>query len=543
MKNGLSRLENVLTRHMRAALQRTFTADQIRYLSFGMSLVTCLLDANVSVFSLYTPAFIAGLNYTQVSINIISGAMLLGLYLTLPLLGYFADAHGPVLLALIGLLVSPGYFLAWKVYEARAGEWWMAVAFFLIGTGTSSAYFCSLLTCARVFPDRKGLSISLPVSCYGLSAFLLAWLLTWDVFVDQATGQLHIQRVFLSLTALYAVVCAVNWVSSVVVSLEKEIVFSRLFEEERAERAAQADPQTDAPAGYGAVGSSGAGAPSGAGGPRPRPAADGVAHGTTTTPSAGGGPAAADEEAGLLDAGVVDTATHGDRFRAFLRDPSMRLVLAALFCLAGPLELYISNLGSILKNAPGSSGDERQISTQVAVFAVASTATRLSMGVLSDVFNSCRSTVRLIFAAVALTAAGFTLVAAGTRHAGLVSIVLGTAYGTVFTMFPTLVATVWGVEIFGSTWGLFLAAPAVGSILFGLFYALEYDSHCGASGVAAGGRGAPPGPPGGGFCLRTPFAVFAVVAVAGGLCVQAGWHCYWRPQQEEAEEQQKRGCR
>ena len=517
MKNGLSRLENLLTRHIRAALQQTFTADQIRYLSFGLSLVTCLLDANVSVFSLYTPAFIASLHYTQVSINIIAGAMLLGLYLTLPLLGYFADAHGPVLLALIGFLVSPGYFLAWKVYEARAGQWWMAVAFFLIGTGTSSAYFCSLLTCARVFPDRKGLSISLPVSCYGLSAFLLAWMFTWDVFVDGATGLLHVERVFLSLTALYAVVCAVNWVSSVVVSLEKEIVFSRLFEEERAERAAEpaAGAEGEAPAGYGTVGTSSA--------------AD-VPH---TISPAGEHPAEADEEAGLLDAGVVDTTTHGDRFRAFLRDPSMRLVLAALFCLAGPLELYISNLGSILKHASGGNGgDERQISTQVAVFAVASTATRLSMGVLSDVFSSCHSTVRLIHGAVALTAAGFVLVATGTRHAGVVSVVLGTAYGTVFTMFPTLVASVWGVEIFGSTWGLFLAAPAVGSILFGLFYALDYDAHCGAGSGAAGG----------GFCLRTPFAVFAVVAVAGGLCVQAGWHRYWRPQQQQ-EEQQKRGCR
>lgn len=496
-KNGMSRLENALTKHLRTALQRTFTADQIRYISFTMSLVTCLVDANVSVFSLYTPAFIAGLHYTQVSINIIAGAMLLGLYLTLPILGYFADAHGPVLLALIGFIISPGYLMAWQTYRVGLGEWWMAVAFFLIGTGTSSAYFCSLLTCARVFPDRKGLSISLPVSCYGLSAFLLAWMLTWDVFVDGETGLVQVDRVFPFLAALYAVVCAVNWVSSVVVSLEKEVVFSKLFEEERDAARAAGSGSTST---YGTLDSAWA-----------------PAHRAAAAPeSSSNSNSNDDEEAGLLDAGVVDTVTHEDRFRAFLRDPSMRLVLAALFCLAGPLELYISNLGSILSNVTG--GGERDISRQVAVFAISSTVTRLSMGVLSDVFSSCLSSVRLVHLAVLLTTAGFALIAADFQHFEAISVLLGTGYGTVFTVFPTLVATVWGVEILGSTWGLFLSAPAVGSVLFGLFYAVEYDARCSA--------------PASGFCLRLPFAVFVVITLLGGLCVQAGWHQYWR----------KRGC-
>lgn len=481
MKKGLSRIEHVLTVHIRTFLQKTLTADQIRYLSFFMSLITCLLDANVAVFSLFTPAFITKLQYTQVSINIIAGSMLIGLYLTLPLLGYLADSHGPVLLALIGILVSPGYFFAWEIYAKKLGEWYMAVAFFFIGMGTSSAYFCSLLTCARIFPDRKGLSISLPVTCYGLSSFLLAWVFTWDIFVNKDTGIIDLEKIFLFLSTLYLIVCAINWISSVVVSLEKEIIYAKLFENERNEGIRTSVPVNN----YNSI-------------------ENNLNEDVEII------------EEGILDAGVIDTVSHEDKFKLFLKDPSMKLVLISLFCLAGPLELFMSNLGSIIENVNG--GGEKDISTQVAIFSISSTITRLSMGVLSDIFHSCLSTIVLIHASVILNMIGFTLVAIDYQHFEIISVIIGIGYGTVFTMFPTLVATVWGVEIFGSTWGLFLSAPAIGSVVFGLFYAIEYDSRCESGGNE--------------FCLKIPFVVFIVIVFIGGLCIQSGWLRFWR----------KRGC-
>lgn len=495
MKNGLSRLEHVLTVHIRRVLQSTFTADQIRYMSFIMSLLTCLVDASVAIFSLFTSAFILNLGYTQISINIIAGSMMIGLYLTLPMLGYLADAHGPVLLAIIGFLVSPGYFFAYEIYNHGLGEWWMAVAFFFVGMGTSSSYFCSLLTCARIFPDRKGLSISLPVACYGLSSFLLAWVFTWDMFNDFTTGLINVEKVFLFLSLMYAIVCFVNWVSSVVVSLEKEIIFAKLFEEEAEERNNN----------YGSLNN----------GDREVISEERVR--VQNRDDDDDDTFDNNEESGLLNAGVIDEMTHEDKFKLFLKDPSMKLVMISLFCLAGPLELFISNLGSIIKNVTG--GGEKEISNQVAIFSISSTITRLSMGVLSDIFHTCFSSIMMIQISVLLTAIGFTLISLNYQQFEIISVVIGIGYGTVFTIFPTLVATVWGVEIFGSTWGLFLSAPAIGSLLFGLFYAVEYDSLCNSVSLT-------------GFCLQFPFAVFVVIALFGGVCIQGGWQKYWR----------KRGC-
>lgn len=448
---ALSHLEHALTLPLRRFLQARFTAPQIRYAAFALSLTTCLLDASVVTFSLFTAKFIAKLHYSQVDINVISGVMLSGLYLTLPLLGYLADAHGPVLLAVIGLAISPGYLLALWVYKSGANYWWMAVAFFLVGLGTSSSYFCSLLTCAKVFPERNGLQISLPVTCYGLSSLLLAWVFTWDAFAD-GEGGVSIEKVFGTLTLLYAAVGAINWTSSVVVSIEKEAVFAQLLEEERAQ--------------YGSLGDEGA------------------------DPS--------------LDAPLVGQAAHEAKFAAFLRDPSMHLLFLALFLLAGPLELYVANLGSIERVL--SAGSSIDVGYQVGIFSLFSTLTRLSMGVLSDKVGSLRGNTNLLLGfGVGLALAGFALVSQGTSPMAIVSAMVGVSYGAVFTLFPTLCAMVWGVDILGSTWGLFLAAPALGALVFGLVYAVQYDAHCPHTG-----------------CLQWPFATFCVLFLMSGALLKAG---------------------
>lgn len=439
----ISPLEHALTVHVRKGLRALFTDAQIRYLSFTLSLITCLIDANVSIFALFTSSFVKKLQYSTVAINIIAGSMLVGLYLTLPVLGYLADAHGPVLLAVIGFLLTPGYLLAFKIYQEESGEWWMAFAFFLIGMGTSSSYFCSLLTCARVFPERKGLSISLPVSCYGLSGFLLAWVFTSDRFTD-LEGELDVVLVFKVFAAMYAVVGVVNWLSSVVVTIEKEVVFAEMYEEERLQ--------------------------------------EGDTYGTTDL----------EESEGLFEAPMVKESTHSVKFRAFLKDPAMPLVLISLLCMAGPLELFVSNMATI-----GNAG-AKELSIDVAVFSVASTITRLSMGVISDIFNSCGATVRLVQLGSILAAGGYIALYRQIMDFPIICAIQGIAYGAVFTMFPTLVATVWGVEIFGSTWGLFLAAPAIGSSALGVLYAQLYET----------GR------------QPAAFGVLAATALAGSICVQ-----------------------
>lgn len=128
------------------------------------------------------------------------------------------------------------------------------------------------------------------------------------------------------------------------------------------------------------------------------------------------------------------------------------------------------------------------------------------MGVISDQIGSLNGNVNLILCfGVGLAVLGFGAIASGIEvPLSLVSSLIGVSYGAVFTLFPTLCAYVWGVEILGSTWGLFLSAPAVGAVLFGMFFASEYDQYCPQPG-----------------CLSFPFGIFCFLFVLSGILIRA----------------------
>lgn len=487
MVERLSNLENALTYNVRTFLRTHFSTEKIRQASFCSSLVTCLFDASVVTFSIFTPQFIKHLNYDQIDINIIGGAMNIGLYLTLPALGYLSDAHGPMLLALIGMVLCPGYILAAWCYHAQFTAFIMAIAFFLIGTGTSSAYFCSLLTCAKIYPDRKGLGISLPVTCYGVSSLLLSYIFQLSVFrVDTVDSDSHLSvyKVFIFLSVVYLLTGVVNSISSVIVTIEKETVFEALVSGEQVATAAQQSEITEVSL---------------------MNAAERVASYNSV-----------EDTGSLINSDFMEPQSHEVRFAKFLRDPTMPLVYICLFFLAGTEELFVANLGS-LTEIVGSKG-KKSISDQVALFSIFSTITRLGAGFLNDAFGTCKATIRLILTSIALCIISYAMVAFNVNDFGIISSLMGICYGSTYTLFPTLVASVWGVDLMGSTWGLFLSAPAFGDLIFGLFYAYEFDRYCVVAKASISNFV---------YCLTTPFLVFGVLALVSGIFLYYCYRRYW----------------
>lgn len=487
MVERLSNLENALTYNVRTFLRTHFSTEKIRQASFCSSLVTCLFDASVVTFSIFTPQFIKHLNYDQIDINIIGGAMNIGLYLTLPALGYLSDAHGPMLLALIGMVLCPGYILAAWCYHAQFTAFIMAIAFFLIGTGTSSAYFCSLLTCAKIYPDRKGLGISLPVTCYGVSSLLLSYIFQLSVFrVDTVDSDSHLSvyKVFIFLSVVYLLTGVVNSISSVIVTIEKETVFEALVSGEQVATAAQQSEITEVSL---------------------MNAAERVASYNSV-----------EDTGSLINSDFMEPQSHEVRFAKFLRDPTMPLVYICLFFLAGTEELFVANLGS-LTEIVGSKG-KKSISDQVALFSIFSTITRLGAGFLNDAFGTCKATIRLILTSIALCIISYAMVAFNVNDFGIISSLMGICYGSTYTLFPTLVASVWSVDLMGSTWGLFLSAPAFGDLIFGLFYAYEFDRYCVVAKASISNFV---------YCLTTPFLVFGVLALVSGIFLYYCYRRYW----------------
>lgn len=88
----------------------------------------------------------------------------------------------------------------------------------------------------------------------------------------------------------------------------------------------------------------------------------------------------------------------------------------------------------------------------------------------------------MLFFATILMSIGFVLLASGAvqKHAHerfwLVSAFVGTGYGAAFSLVPIIISCVWGVENFGTNWGIVAVVPAFGAAVWGIVYASVYEA-------------------------------------------------------------------
>lgn len=394
-------------------LSRHVALENLKKLAFLFSLLSCLVAGSILLFTLYTASFhdLLGLSYLQ--INSIASLSALGMYFCLPVLGYLADSYGPALLSLFLIwFFCPSYFVNSYLVNLRVTSiYGYCITFCFIGLATSSLYFSSLITCARIYPDHKGLAISLPITCYGLSALIGAQLLKLPCFHKE--GYLDLKVVFLVFGWLYLFVGVISFIASSIVIVELELLFNIAAPEE-------IDSTDDDD----------------------------------------------DEETPLLEltrTRSLEPPNHHQRFIKFLKDPSAWILLGSLILNIGPLESYQNNLSSILKHS-----NHANLSDQVSLMAASSTAARLILGVLSDYLSKYICRVWLLIFIIVVGIIGQL-----TETSALLN---GASYGGMFTLYPTIVASIWGIDIMGSTWGSFMIAPAAGSVLFSMVYGKNADS-------------------------------------------------------------------
>lgn len=166
-----------------------------------------------------------------------------------------------------------------------------------------------------------------------------------------------------------------------------------------------------------------------------------------------------------------------DRLYKFLSSPEAWLFFLVFVVTIGPLEMYVVNMGAIIDTIP----EGPEVSFHVALFSAASTVARLCIGILSDLMKKYVSRPIQLASNFILTAFCHFLLANGvlSENSGrlffISSLANGFAYGITFTLVPTVVACVWGVKSFGTNWGMFILAPAIGSTIYGLLFASLYE--------------------------------------------------------------------
>ncbi|EON61406.1 hypothetical protein W97_00620 [Coniosporium apollinis CBS 100218] len=496
--------------------RRKMRRQIIRYTSFAWAIVNCLCGGSITAYSLYGHLFQSRLRYTQFQVNIASITAELALYLPVPVFGYLCDRYGPGIPCFMsGCLFGFGYLLAAFTYRSgpepsAGGDGWpfgvMVLAFVGIGMGTSSIYLSAVTTCAKNFGrgKHKGVALALPIASFGLSGMWQSQVgsrLLYERRPDGSKGDVDVFRFFLFLGCLLLSVGVIGGFVLKIVDEEEmideaveELEQSGLLQEsEFFHRAANMH-------GYGTM-----------------PRQD-LSDSTYDFLNA----EAEDLKARAQEEQRKKNWLLNEETRRFLSDKTMWWLAAGFFLVTGPGEAFINNLGTIIGTLypPTSSTSEIPTSaaTHVSIVAITSTLARLLTGTISDLvapsfaahqhrrgpnslansidsltpqttqstgFSISRLTFLLAFSL--LLSIGQIVLASGLvqNHGDrfwLVSACVGAGYGAAFSLVPIILSVVWGVENFGTNWGIVAMVPAAGAALWGIVYSAVYESGAGEGG-------------------------------------------------------------
>jgi hypothetical protein len=173
----------------------------------------------------------------------------------------------------------------------------------------------------------------------------------------------------------------------------------------------------------------------------------------------------------------------------------------------GPGEAFITNLGTIIGTLYPPTEDPIRIpttaATHVSIVAITSTIARLVFGTLTDLLapvsvghhyqsaaNSLSSLpprrrftisrITFLIITALLLSLGQVLLASGLiqGHAErfwLISTLIGSGYGAIFSLTPLIITVIWGVENFGTNWGIVAMVPALGATVWGIVYSNVYQ--------------------------------------------------------------------
>ncbi|TGO46623.1 hypothetical protein BCON_0315g00050 [Botryotinia convoluta] len=466
--------------------QKARKQDMIRYTSYASAILSCLCAGSITAYSLYGHLFQSRLHYTQLQVNIVIIAAELAMYLPVPVFGYLCDRVGPAPLSLgAGIMFGAGYGLAALTYKSGDKDiegyvtergWpiiWMVIAFMIIGMATTCMYISAVTACAKNFGKSKyrGLALACPIAAFGLSGMWQSQVgekILYERGRDGQRGDVDVGRFFWFLAITLLVVGVIGCGLLKIVD-EEELIEEAVEELERSGLLGEEEGYTRR--GYG-----------------------------TLNGEERGGVDEEDEEA------RKKTWLLNEETRRFLKDHTMWWLAIGFFFVSGPGESFITNLGTIIGTLnPPTIHNPTSAATHVSVVALTSTIARILFGTLTDIlapvpithhFGSLSnsfaslppqprsrftiSRITFLILSALLILLGDILLAAGIcqNHADrfwIVSTLIGSGYGALFSLTPLIVTVIWGVENFGTNWGIVAMVPALGATLWGVIYSQVYQ--------------------------------------------------------------------
>ncbi|KAJ1325158.1 MFS monocarboxylic acid transporter [Microdochium nivale] len=481
----------------RVARRRVHQARRV--LAFASSIFCALTAGAITVFSLYGHLLQSRLHFSQLQVNAIATAMSISMYVPVPILGYACDRVGPGPLALFAAIFGGGgYATAAALFRGGANAValgnktsisGMVCAFVSIGMGTAGMYIAAITTCAKNFGQGRfrGLMLVAPIACFGLSAMILSQIgshVLYERHADGTRGDVDVFKFFVFLAGLF-LVAGVFGSFALRILDEEDLIDEAIEELERSGLLAGSEVfHRRVDRSYGTI--------------------DQVAH--------GGNASSLIKDDDTID-GDDENARRKKTFllnaetRRFLTDPTMWWFAAGFWLINGPGEAFINNLGTVIGTLywPGDTGIRTTAATHVSIMAAVSTLSRLVTASLSDLlspmpqsqhiqvgtttasepsalrrkFTVSRIVLFIVAALIQSVGTGFLASGAAQGHGErfwVVSGFVGAGYGAVFSVTPIIITMIWGVENFGTNFGIIALTPAVGSTMWGLIYSSAYQA-------------------------------------------------------------------
>ncbi|RKF61630.1 putative transporter mch1 [Erysiphe neolycopersici] len=469
-------------------------ANIIRYSSLFSAIFSCLCAGSISTFSLYGHLLQTHLNYTQTQVNIVALAAQVTLCLSVSFVGYLCDRIQPASISASSAIVfGIGYSIAAFTYKngtncvinqtgpSDLSIWVMATAFVMIGLATTLMYISAISTCAKNFRKDKhrGLALASPIAAYGLSGFWQSQIGS-KVFIlrspDGLKEEMDVFKYFIFLASIL-IIAGFTGFFLLEIADEDDLIKEAIGQHERS-RLLENNNNS--------LGSQ-------------------INHSTSVSAFNDLGVNARqrnlskEEKSQFLN---LKTAM-------FVKDPTMWIFAVGFLLVSGSAAAFITNLGTVIGTLNQSYKESNNLSTtvatQVSIVSLTSTAARLIFGSLTDILapaptpnfdhRSAHSILsrkfwlsdfkisRIVFliGSALILSAGQVFLAAGfvQNHVNrfwLVSMSIGFGDGALYTLSPLIVSIVWGVENFGTNWGIITTSSVLCITFWGLIYSKIYEA-------------------------------------------------------------------
>ncbi|KZP24743.1 MFS general substrate transporter [Athelia psychrophila] len=423
-----------------------------------------LFGGGIFIFPLFSPALANHLKLTQPQLSTIVLAGMIGQYPFAAFVGKVIDRHGSWSCSLAaGILFSLGFGLFSyeisktpdDIYQSSTSSFRnLTIYFFMAGLATVFALFSSLFAASKTFPAHLGVASGTSMALFGLSPLFLSFLAS-NFFTDPETG-LNVTQFLKFLAVVTGGVYVIGAFNLRLPAIHRQgalPVDDPEQESEPDERSALL----------------------------PSKPPNGIA--LQATPIAGGS---------TLD---------------LLRDYNFWIMFASIATVLGSCEMVMSNIGTIVLSLPpypsSSGADALRIpsadistATQVRLISLANTITRLLIGPVADYTSPVAlflpsgevsyprrhlvSRVSFLSGAAALYAFTCAWMGAGVHTQGALwalSVGTGITYGITFTVLPSIISSIWGLENLGRNFGIATYAPFIGTPIFSYLYAFISASH------------------------------------------------------------------